>query len=119
MKVLGTLKPKDENHMFNQLEGYIRTFMFEGLIQVVVTDELPKTGNSPTHVVQLVLPSGEHSKIGDAWLRTVRKGENQGNFYLSVIIDDPAFEQPLKFAIFERGDHAVAQWKRQSISFGI
>jgi uncharacterized protein (DUF736 family) len=119
MKVLGTLKPKDQNHMFNELEGYIRTFMFEGLIQVAVTDKPPKTGKSPTHVVKLVLPSGERSDIGDAWLRTVRQGDNQGNFYLSVIIDDPAFEQALKFAIFERGDHAVAQWKRQPISFGI
>ncbi|SDG96509.1 DUF736 domain-containing protein [Pelagibacterium luteolum] len=86
--------------------GRIRTPSLDVEI-VLVSLEPSDTENAPDYRVHLAGNDGP--EIGAGWKRT---GEKAGE-YVSLLIDDPAFTQPLRANLFRQGDAAYTlQWSR-------
>ena len=87
--------------------GTIRTFMLNRDL-IIVPAETSDTENAPNY---RILAAG--AEIGAGWKRT---GDKAGD-YVSLLIDDPSFGQPIRANLFqvERGSDAFHLiWTRPS-----
>jgi uncharacterized protein (DUF736 family) len=88
--------------------GRIHTLTLS-LDAVIVPAELNEAENAPDYRVHLSDADGP--EIGAGWKRT---GEKAGE-YVSLLIDDPAFVQPIRAALFRDDDKGAAwslHWSR-------
>ena len=82
--------------------GRIHTFTLDRDIAVVPTEN-SDAENAPDYRVHL--GSAEGPEVGAGWKRT---GERAGE-YVALLIDDPAFPQPIRANLF-RDDDGGAAW---------
>ena len=88
--------------------GRIRTLSLN-IDVAIVTAETSETENAPDYRVHCGDSSGP--EVGAAWKRT---GEKAGD-YLSLQLDDPAFDRPLRANLFQldaENDTWTLQWNR-------
>ena len=116
MMEIGKLIYKGEPGSFDALKGRIQTLDFDREVLIERIDPPPEDERKPTHSVHALSESGGKIQIGIAWQKTVCEGPNKGQELLSAKIDGPWVGERLDFAVFNRGDHAVASWKRRRTS---
>lgn len=103
---------KSENDCAEHLQGTLTSLEFMYPISIRrISDELD--GEYPTHDIFLRPQGREYMKAGRGWEKTIRRGPNAGKTMISCTIDDPSFEKPLYFALFEDnpGEWTV-RWSR-------
>ena len=99
MAIIGHLKAISEDGL-SELVGEIRTLDVELNIKLVANDE--RFGdNSPSYWIFSRGKSGREIRVGSAWKKTIQSGENLGDDFLSLTIDDPGFSHPLNVAAFK------------------
>jgi len=88
--------------------GRIRTPTLDVEV-VLVSLEPSDADNAPNYRIHLGDDDGP--EIGAGWKETGKKAGE----YVSLLIDDPAFIQPLRANLFRQGDAAYTlQWSRPS-----
>ena len=100
MPVIGTFKPDKDGYA-----GTIRTLALNAKVRFVANDQ--KTSPSaPDFRVLAGL-----AEIGAAWRNTA---EDQSSF-LSVKLDDPSLQSPIRAALIERSDDGILRllWRRE------
>ena len=88
--------------------GRIQTLTFTQALSLVPA-EVSDAENAPDYRVHLGDADGP--EIGAGWKRT---GEKAGE-YVSLVIDDPALQQPIRANLFQSGDDKsawVLNWNR-------
>ncbi|MBI1236322.1 MAG: DUF736 family protein [Alphaproteobacteria bacterium] len=113
MSKIGTLSPTGPGDFWSDLRGKIRTLSFKGDIRIEEKREQSPNPDAPSHRVFMRDAEGDPMEIGSAWPRRITRGQNEGDTFLSVTLDDPSFPHPLNFAVFREGDDAVATWRRR------
>ena len=71
-----------------------------------------KSNKAPSHRVVSLSKAGD-VELGAAW----KKRSEEGRYYLSVKLDDPALAQPINCAMVESGDEPngfILVWSRDS-----
>lgn len=93
----------------NGFEGHIQTLTL-GAMLTIVDAEPGDAENAPDYRV-MTSEDGETYEVGAGWKRV---GEKAGA-YVALLIDDPAFTQPLRANLFQAdsGNH-VLMWSRPS-----
>lgn len=86
----------------SNIVGRVRTLTLDVELAIVPTENM-EAENAPDYRVHLADEDG--LEVGAAWKRT---GDRAGE-YLSVLIDDPAFMQPIRANLF-RSDAAGRAW---------
>ena len=88
--------------------GHIRTAMLDVELAIIPTDQ-SEALNAPDYRIHLGADDGP--EIGAGWKQT---GEKAGD-YLSLLLDDPAFAQPIRANLFKSGRNGNAYhlvWNR-------
>lgn len=85
--------------------GTIRTLTVNIKTRIVANDST-KTEGSPDFRVY-----AGRAELGAAWKARI-KGE-EGRNYLSVLLDDPSFPEPIRAALFEEDGAAFLVWNRR------
>ncbi len=93
----------------NGFEGQLQTLTLSTML-AIVDAEPSDTENAPDYRV-MTGEGGEAHEVGAGWKRV---GEKAGS-YVALLIDDPAFTQPLRANLFQadNGNH-VLMWSRAS-----
>jgi uncharacterized protein (DUF736 family) len=83
-----------------RLNGFINTLAFSMAFEM---HEAPKTQNpnSPSFIIFGKSNSGTLVQIGGAWIKHIKKGENTGEEFLTMTIDDPSLQRALNVAAFK------------------
>lgn len=90
--------------------GQIRTFTLDVTV-VLVPSETSDAENAPDYRAHLGVEDGP--EVGAGWKRS---SEKAGNF-VSLLLDDPAFVQPIRANLFQSPDDKTAwtlHWNRPS-----
>ena len=113
MAKLGILKPCGPGDFWSDLRGNIRSLNFKADIRIETARDPHSSPNAPSHRVSVRGADGEEMEVGSAWSKTINRGPNNGETFLSVTLDDPSFAHPLNFAVFKEGEIAMATWRRR------
>lgn len=113
MSRIGTLKPTGPHDFWSDLRGQVRTLSFKADLRIEAIRDPNAHPDAPSHRVTMRDIEGEPMEIGSAWSKTINRGSNSGETFLSVTLDDPSFAHPLNFAVFKEGETAVATWRRR------
>jgi len=113
MSKIGTLKQYGPGDFWSDLRGTIRTLGLKADIRIAAVSNPSPNPDAPTHSVFVRDPDGDMMELGSAWKKSITRGMNAGEDFLSVTIDDPSFPHPLNFAIFRNGEEANATWRRR------
>ena len=113
MSKLGNLKPNGAGDFWSDLRGEIRTLNFKANVRIEAIREPHASPGAPSHRVSIRDGDGDPMEVGSAWSKTITRGANAGETFLSVTLDDPSFAHPLNFAVFKEGEAAVATWRRR------
>ena len=113
MSKIGKLNPTGPGDFWSNLRGKIQTLAFKGDILIQELRDRSANPDAPSHRVLMRDADGEPMEIGSAWSRQISRGQNEGDTFLSVTLDDPSFPHPLNFAVFREGSDAVATWRRR------
>ncbi|WP_425408223.1 DUF736 family protein [Hyphococcus sp.] len=103
---------KSENDSAEDIQGTLTSLAFAYPIRVARdNDELDSS--YPTHKIYLRPQGREYVCVGSGWEKTIKHGPNAGKTMISCRIEDPSFEKPLDFALFEDepGEWTV-RWSR-------
>lgn len=95
-------------HTADGFIGHVRTLILDTELTLVPTDA-SDAENAPDYRIHLGA-DGDGPEVGAGWKRT---GEKAGA-YVSLLIDDPAFIQPLRANLFQadRGKTFALLWNR-------
>ncbi len=100
MANIGKFKPSK-----NGYDGVIQTLTLNAEVSIIPNEK--KNGDkSPDYFVK----AGD-SDIGAAW-KMKSKGDEPID-YLSVLLDDPSFAEPIRAALFDKGEQAHLVWDRK------
>lgn len=113
MTQIGNFTSTNQNDMLAELRGDIRTLGFSGNLSIV-RERQSSNAKAPTHRVYVLKDDGTQFEIGAAWSQEIKRGNRAGEEFLSANLDDPSFERPLSFAIFQDGENTwQATWRRR------
>lgn len=95
---IGELKEKTVGNT-KILVGTISTLSVSLNIELSPT---PKTENpnAPNYTIYAWSDSGVRVQVGAAWVKTMKRGPNAGEDFLTMTIDDPSMNRPLNVAAF-------------------
>src|SRR3990170_5970267 len=100
MSVIGTFVATTDGYI-----GTIRTLTLLVKLRLVAVDNKPKE-DSPDFRFMFGL-----QEVGAAWKAVTHEAEPRE--YLSAVIDDPMFLEPLRGAMFEDGGKLSLVWRRK------
>lgn len=100
MPVIGSFAPTTDGYV-----GTIRTITMRAKLRIVAVDKKLRD-DQPDFKIML----GSH-EIGAAW--KARTHETEPREYLSAMIDDPMFPEPLRGALFEDNRNLSFVWRRK------
>ena len=100
MAVIGTFAPTTDGYV-----GTIRTLTMRSKLRLLAVDKKLKD-DQPDFKIML----GLH-EIGAAWKATSHEANPRE--YLSAVIDDPTFAEPLRGALFEENGNLNFVWRRK------
>lgn len=83
----------------DHLEGAITTLRLDLTIQIT-RRERDGGANAPSHDVMAKGPHGKFVCIGAAWTKHIMRGENAGQSFLSLKLDDESFGDPIYLSAF-------------------
>ncbi len=110
---IGNFNAQQPNDELAELLGHIKTMEFEADIKIRRGDP-SNNPDAPTHSVSARSPKGNFVPVGSAWTKKIVNGPNAGGEFLSVTLDDPSFEHPLNFAVFQKENGQWnAVWRRR------
>jgi uncharacterized protein (DUF736 family) len=101
MSVIGTFVATTDGYV-----GTIRTLTLHAKLRLVAVDNKPKE-DSPDFRILFGL-----QEVGAAWKAKTHGAESRE--YLSAVIDDPMFSEPLRGAMFEDTGKLTFVWRRKS-----
>ena len=111
---VGTLKANGE-HTRSEMSGQIRTLQVN--LQIVLKPNLGQGGpQAPSHHVMARVPGGDLVNVGAAWTKEAVRGENPGQKFLTITLDDESFARPMNLAAFQSKDDLrlwTITWKRR------
>lgn len=66
----------------------------------------PKTDNpkAPSYIINAWSNSGVQVRVGAAWTKTMKRGANVGEDFLTMTIDDPGMSRTLNVAAFRNAE---------------
>lgn len=99
MSIIGTFVATTDGYV-----GTIRTLTIQVKLRIVAIDKKTKE-EGPDFRILFGL-----QEVGAAWKAKTHEAEPRE--YLSAIIDDPMFVQPLRGALFEEGEKCNLVWRR-------
>ena len=100
MKVIGHFVPDTDGYV-----GSIRTLTIQAKIRLVAIDNKTKE-DGPDFRILFGLQD-----VGAAWKAKTHEAEPRD--YLSAMIDDPMFPEPLRGALFEDNGRLSLVWRRK------
>ena len=100
MSVIGTFAPTTDGYV-----GTIRTLTMRAKVRLVAIDKKLRD-DQPDFKIML----GQH-EVGVAW--KAKTHETEPREYLSAVIDDPMFAEPLRGALFEESGNLNFVWRRK------
>jgi uncharacterized protein (DUF736 family) len=100
MSVIGTFVATTDGYV-----GTIRTMTLHVKLRLVAVDSKPKE-DSPDFRFLFGL-----QEVGAAWKAVTREAEPRE--YLSAVVDDPMFPEPLRGAMFEDSGKLSLVWRRR------
>lgn len=100
MPVIGTFVPTKDGYV-----GSIRTVTMRAKLRIVAFDKKARD-DLPDFKIML----GLH-EVGAAW--KAKTHESEPREYLSAMIDDPMFPDPLRGALFEDNGNLSFVWRRK------
>ena len=100
MPVIGTFVPTKDGYV-----GSIRTVTMRAKLRIVAVDKKARD-DLPDFKIML----GLH-EVGAAW--KAKTHESEPREYLSAMIDDPMFPDPLRGALFEDNGNLSFVWRRK------
>ena len=101
MSVIGTFVATTDGYV-----GTIRTLTLHTKLRIVAVDNKTRE-DGPDFRILFGL-----QEVGAAW--KAKTQESEPREYLSAVIDDPMFAEPLRGALFEDGDKLNFVWRRKS-----
>lgn len=113
MMEIGYIKPKESDPM-GECFGRIVTFYLDTGFRLEPLSGLGNV-NAPTHHIMAHTVNRSVYKIGAAWLKTVRNGENAGQQFFSLTFDVPGIPTDINVAAFRNhtdNEYAI-QWRRR------
>ena len=100
MATIGSFTTNDDGYV-----GTIRTLTINIKTRIVANDN-KKSDSAPDFRIY----AGQ-AELGAAW-KAQSKGDNPRD-YLSVLLDDPSFPEPIRAALFEENGAAYLVWNRR------
>jgi len=100
MSVIGTFVATTDGYV-----GTIRTLTLNTKLRIVAVDNKARE-DGPDFRILFGL-----QEVGAAW--KAKTHESEPREYLSAMIDDPMFAEPLRGALFEDGDKLNFVWRRK------
>ena len=100
MPAIGTFTPAKDGYV-----GTIRTLTMNVKARIVANDE-KASEDAPDFRIY-----AGRTELGAAW-KSRSKAEEPRDF-LSVVLDDPSFDKPIRAALFEDEEAAVLVWNRR------
>lgn len=100
MATIGSFTPNKDGYT-----GTIRTMTINVKAKIVI-NENKKSDAAPDYRIY----AGQ-AELGAAW-KAQSKGDDPRD-YLSVLLDDPSFAEPIRAALFEEDEVAFLVWNRQ------
>ena len=100
MATIGTFTKKD-----GKFTGTIRTMTINVKVKITTNDN-KKSDSAPDFRIY----AGQ-AELGAAW-KAKTKGDEPRD-YLSVLLDDPSFPEPIRAALFENDGVAYLVWNRR------
>ena len=97
------------------LEGYISTLIYNFRFKLVAAPTSANP-NAPKYHIVTRNNAGIDVVIGAAWVKTIKRGEKEGDEFLTLTFDDPSFPKSLNVAAFKNsdtGDYDVVFRRRQ------
>jgi len=110
MSTIGKLTIKNREGL---LEGSFATLAVALSISLEPNGLTDADLDEPTHDVFAVV-QGRKVNVGAGWTKTIKRGQNEGQRFISFTIDDPSFPAPLNLSAFptaKQGELDVV-WKR-------
>jgi uncharacterized protein (DUF736 family) len=101
MSIIGTFLATTDGYV-----GTIRTLTIHAKLRIVAVDKKAKE-EGPDFLILFGV-----QEVGAAWRTKTHEAEPRE--YLSAIVDDPMFAEPLRGALFEDGDKLNFTWRRRS-----
>ncbi|MBZ0259253.1 MAG: DUF736 domain-containing protein [Hyphomicrobiales bacterium] len=101
MSVIGTFVATTDGYV-----GTIRTLTLHAKLRLVAVDNKPKE-DSPDFRFLFGL-----QEVGAAWKAMTHEADSRE--YLSAVIDDPMFPEPLRGALFEESGKLNFVWRRKA-----
>ena len=101
MSIIGTFVATTDGYV-----GTIRTLTLHTKLRIVAVDNKTRE-DGPDFRILFGL-----QEVGAAW--KAKTHESDPREYLSAMIDDPMFPEPLRGALFEEGDKLNFVWRRKS-----
>jgi len=96
-------------HFVSDTDGYIgsiRTLTFQAKLRLVAVDNKTKE-DAPDFKIMFGT-----QEVGAAWKAKTHEAEPRD--YLSALIDDPSFAEPIRGAMFEESGQLSFVWRRKS-----
>ena len=96
-------------HFVSDTDGYIgsiRTLAFQAKLRLVAVDNKTKE-DAPDFKIMFGT-----QEVGAAWKAKTHEAEPRD--YLSALIDDPLFAEPIRGAMFEDNGKLTLVWQRRS-----
>ncbi len=112
MSNIGSFEYQGAPGQFQLIKGSIKTLTLNAEVQIEENFAASDNPDAPTHEVK-VSSNGDWISVGSAWERKIKRGPNEGDSFLSAVIDDPSFERPLNFAVFKDNGFAKAVFRRR------
>jgi uncharacterized protein (DUF736 family) len=100
MTVIGHFVPDTDGYV-----GSIRTLTLHAKLRLVAIDNKTKE-DGPDFRILLGM-----QEVGAAWKAMTHEAEPRD--YLSAVIDDPAFAEPIRTAMFEDNGNLAMVWRRK------
>ena len=100
MTVIGHFVPYTDGYI-----GSIRTLTFQAKLRLVAIDTKTKEDGPDFKILY------GRQEVGAAWKAKTHEAEPRN--YLSALIDDPSFAEPIRGAMFEENGQLNLVWRRK------
>lgn len=114
MSTIGTIQ-RGATKSGDVLEGYISTLTYNFRFKLVPAPN-SQNPNAPRYHIITRNSAGIDVVIGAAWVKIIKRGEKEGEEFLTLTFDDPSFPKSLNVAAFKNadgGDYDVTFRRRQ------
>lgn len=101
MSIIGTFVATTDGYV-----GTIRTLTIHAKLRIVAVDKKTREEGPDFRILFGI------QEVGAAWRAKAHKAERRE--YLSVVLDDPMFAEPMRGALFQVGEKLSLKWRRRT-----